>query len=74
MLAEFGDKALRCGYDPWVSVGFHGRDKVDAYLNRAYKNVGIAANVETGTKGTGSPEGHKKLLHNTEASCTEATH
>ena len=30
MLAELGDRALQPSYDPWASVGFHGRGKIHA--------------------------------------------
>ena len=62
MLAEFGDRALQPSYDPWASVDFHGRVKIHADLTKAYKDVKIAANVETDadvTLSSGSPE---KLL------------
>ena len=62
MLAEFGDRALQPSNDPWASVGFHGRVKIHADLTKAYKDVRIAAKVETDvdvTLSSGSPE---KLL------------
>ena len=62
MLLDFGDRALQPSYDPWVSVDFHGRSKIPTDLTKAYKDVRIAANVETDadvTLSSGSPE---KLL------------
>ena len=62
MLAEFGYKALQPSYDAWASVDFHGRAKIHADLTKAYKDVRIAAKVETDadmTLSSGSPE---KLL------------
>ena len=62
MLAEFEHKALQPSCDPWASVDFHGRAKIHADLKEAYKDVRIAANVETDadvTLSSGSPE---KLL------------
>ena len=62
MLAEFRDKALQPSYDPWASVDFHGRAKVHVDLTKAYKDVRIAANVETDVDVTFSSGGAKKLL------------
>ena len=62
ILAEFGDQALQPSFDPWASVDFHGRAKIHTDLTKTYKDVRIAANVETDadvTLSSGSPE---KLL------------
>ena len=62
MLAKFGDRALQPSFDPWAGVDFHGRAKTHSDLTEAYKNVRIAANIETDgdmTLSSGSPE---KLL------------
>ena len=62
MLPKFRDKALPPSYDPWASVNFYGRAKIRADLTKTYKDVRIAANVETDadvTLSSGSPE---KLL------------
>ena len=59
MLVEFGDRALQPSHDPWASVDFLGRVKFHAVLTKAYKDVRIAANVETDaevTLSSGSPE------------------
>ena len=59
ILAEFEDKALHCSYNLWSGVDFHGRAKFHADLTKAYKDVRIAANVETDfdlTLSSGSPE------------------
>ena len=62
LLNDFNDKALQPRYDPWVSVDFCDRSKIHAVLTKAYKNVRVAAIVDTDTEGTGSPESSKKLL------------
>ena len=59
MLAEFGDRALQPSYDPWASVDFRGRVEFYADSTKVYKDVRIAANVETEvdvTLSSGSPE------------------
>ena len=66
MLAEFGDRALQPSYDHWASVDFHGRATIHADLTKIYKDVRIAAKVETDADVTlfsGSPG---KLLPQTE--------
>ena len=47
MLADFRDEALQPSYDSWASVDFHGRVKICADLTKTYKDVRVAANVET---------------------------
>ena len=47
MLAEFGDRALQSSFDPWASVDFHGYAKIHTDLTKAFKDVKIAAIVET---------------------------
>ena len=62
MLAEFGNRASLPSYEPWKNVDFHARATIHADLTKAYKDVGIAANVEADadvTRSSGSPE---KLL------------
>ena len=62
MLAEFGDRTLQPSYDPWACVDFHCRAGIHADLTKAYKDLRIAANIETDadvTLSSGSPE---KLL------------
>ena len=58
MLAEFGDRALQPSYDPWACVDFHDRGKIHTDLTKAYKDVRIAANIESDvdvTLSSGSP-------------------
>ena len=53
---------MQPSYDPRASVDFHACAKIHADLTKAYKDVRIAANVETDadvTLSSGSPE---KLL------------
>ena len=50
---------MQPSYDHWASVDFHGRAKIHADLTKAYKDVRIAANVETDadvTLSSGSPD------------------
>ena len=59
LLDEFGDRAVQPCYDPWASVDFHGKSQI--YLTKAYKNVRVASNVETGVEFNVSPETPDKL-------------
>ena len=61
LLDEFGDKAIEPSYDPWANVDFHGTSQIYADLTKAYKNVRIASNVETGVDVSVSPETADKL-------------
>ena len=61
MLAGFGDKALRPGYELRMSDDFHDRAEIHADFTNAYMNVRLAANVEAGTEATKSPETREKL-------------
>ena len=61
LLDEFGDRAIRSSYDPWASVDFHGRSEIYGALTKAYKNVRIASNVETGVEVDVSPETADRL-------------
>ena len=59
MSAEFRDKTLQPSYDLWANSDFHGRSKIYADLTKTYKDVRVAANVETDavvTLSSGSPE------------------
>ena len=59
LLTEFGEEALQPSYDSWASVDFHGRAKTLDDLTKTYKDVSVAANVETYadvTLSSGSPE------------------
>ena len=61
LLDEFGDRAVQPCYDPWASVDFHGKSQIYADLTKAYKNVRVASNVETGVEVNVSPETSDKL-------------
>ena len=61
LLDEFGDRAIRSSYDPWASVDFHGKSEIYGALTKAYKNVRIASNVETGVEVDVSPETADRL-------------
>ena len=60
-LDEFGDKAIQPCLDPWASVDFHGQSQIYADLTKAYKDVKVASNVETGVEFNVSPETPDKL-------------
>ena len=45
-----------------MSVDYHDWANVNADLTETYKNVRIAANVETATEGTGSCDSRENLL------------
>ena len=62
ILAEIGDRALQPSYDPWASVDFHCRARIHADLTKAYKDVRIAANIETDAAVTLSSGSQEKLL------------
>ena len=62
MFVEFRNRALQPSYDPWASVDFQGRAKIHAVLTKAYKDVRVAANVETDADGTLSSGIPEKLL------------
>ena len=55
-LDEFGDKAIQPCFDPWASVDFHGQSQIYASLTKAYKDVKVASNVETGVEVNVSPD------------------
>ena len=61
LLDEFGDKAIQPCFDPWASVVFHGQSQIYADLTKAYKNVRVSSNVETGVEVNVSPETPDKL-------------
>ena len=60
-LDEFGDKALQPCFDPWASADFNGQSQIYADVTKAYKNVRVASNVETGVEVNVSPETPDKL-------------
>ena len=61
LLDEFGDRAIQPCYDPWASVDFYDKSQIYADLTKAYKNVRVASNVETGVEVSVSPETPDKL-------------
>ena len=50
LLDELADKTIQPCYDPWASVDFHDKSQIYADLIKAYKNVRLASNVETGVE------------------------
>ena len=47
LLETFSDSALQCGYNPWESVDVHGYEKIRAELEKSYKAVSVASDVES---------------------------
>ena len=47
LLETFSDSALQCGYNPWESVDVHGYEKIRAELEKSYKAVRVASDVES---------------------------
>ena len=47
LLETFGDSALQCGYNPWEFVDCHGYEKIRTDLEKSYKAVRIASDVES---------------------------
>ena len=47
LLETFGDSALQCGYNPWEFVDYHGYEKVRTELEKSYKAVRVASDVES---------------------------
>ena len=52
MVDNFGDQALRAGYNPWDSVDFHGRAGIVEGLSKSYKAVRVASDVDTSSMST----------------------
>ena len=46
-LETFGDSALQCGYNPWEIVDCHGYEKFRTELEKSYKAVRVASDVES---------------------------
>ena len=46
LLETFNDSALQCDYNPWESVNVHGYEKIRAELEKSYKTVRVASDVE----------------------------
>ena len=47
LLGTFSDSALQCGCNPWESVDVHGYEKIRAELEKSYKAVRVASDVES---------------------------
>ena len=47
LLETFSDSALQCGYNPWESVDVDGYEKIRAELEKSYKAVRVASDVES---------------------------
>ena len=47
LLKTFGDRALQCDCSPWESVDAHGYEKIRAELEKSYKAVRVASDVES---------------------------
>ena len=47
LLETFGDSALQYDYNPWESVNVHGYEKIRAELEKSYKAVRVASDVES---------------------------
>ena len=46
-LETFSDSALHCDYNPWESVNAHEYEKIRAELEKSYKAVRVASDVES---------------------------
>ena len=47
LLETFSDSALQCGYNPWQFVDVHGYEKIRAELEKSFKAVRVASDVES---------------------------
>ena len=47
LLETFGDSALQCGYNSWEFVDYHGYEKLRTELEKSYKAVRVASDVES---------------------------
>ena len=47
LLETFSDSALHCDYNPWESVDVHGYGKIRAELEKSFKAVRVASDVES---------------------------
>ena len=52
LVDKFGDQALQIEFDPWESVGFHGRRDYIQELSKSCKVVRVAADVESSSIST----------------------
>ena len=46
-LETFSDRVLQCAYNPWESLVAHGYEKIRAELEKSYKAVRVASDVES---------------------------
>ena len=47
LLELFCDRALQSDYSPWEAVTFHGYEKFRAELEKTYRAVRVASDVES---------------------------
>ena len=47
LLETFSDRALQSDYNPWESVDAHGYEKIRAELEKSFKAVRVASDVES---------------------------
>ena len=47
LLETFGDSALQCGYNPWEFGDWYGYEKIRTELEKSYKAVRVASDVES---------------------------
>ena len=47
LLETFSESALQCDYNPWQSVDVHGYGKIRAELEKSFKAVRVASDVES---------------------------
>ena len=47
LLETFGDSSLQCDYNRWKSVNVHGYEKIRAELEKLYKAVRFASDVQS---------------------------
>ena len=47
LLETFSDRALQSDYDPWESVDAHRYENIRAELEKSYKAVRVASDVES---------------------------
>ena len=47
LLETFSDSALQCNYNPWEWIDVHGYEKIRAELEKPYKAVRVASEVES---------------------------
>ena len=47
LLQTFSDRAPQCDYNPWESVDAHGYENIRAELEKSYKAVRVASDVES---------------------------